>query len=224
MTKPSRHTANTKVVTDSRMRLVIAGAAGLTAFFAAGWLSAPGPSHVLIGWNAAVAVYLAQVWRLFLTADSEAVKRTAEIEDERRPVLLGMVLSLVLASLVAIVQAMIGVKNGPDVQRALVAGLAGVTLVSSWMLLQSVFVLHYAHRHFGAAKGHGFDFPGEPATDYMDFVYLSFCIGATFQVSDTTVKTSKLRKLITAHAAIAYLFNTAILALGINIIAGLVGK
>lgn len=223
MTKSSRQATAAKVVIASRLRLGIAGLAGLIAFFTARWLSAPGPSHVLIGWNVAVAVYLMQVWRLFLTADSEAVKRVAGVEDERRSVLLGMVLSLVLASLVAIVQAMIGVKNGPDAQRALIATLAGVTLIGSWLLLQSVFVLHYAHRHFAAPAGHGFDFPGEPAKDYMDFVYLSFCIGATFQVSDTTVMTSKLRQLITAHAAIAYLFNTAILALGINIIAGLVG-
>ncbi len=161
---------------------------------------------------------------MFLTADSATVRRTAEREDESRSAMLAIVLSLVLASLAAIVQAMIGVKDGPSGERALVASLAGVTLLTSWLLLQSVFVLHYAHRHFGDAKGKGFDFPGEPAKDYMDFTYLSFCIGATFQVSDTIVKTAKLRKLITAHAAIAYLFNTAILALGINIIAGLVGK
>jgi uncharacterized membrane protein len=213
-----------RIFTDGRRRLMIAGAAGLLAYLAARWMAAPNPSHVLIGWNIAVIAYLSQAWRLFLTADSAAVKRTAEREDESRTGLLAIVLCLVLASLVAIVQAMIGVKDGPAAQRALVAGLAGVTLVSSWLLLQSVFVLHYAHRHFGAADGHGFDFPGEPAKDYMDFVYLSFCIGATFQVSDTTVKTARLRNLITAHASIAYLFNTAILALGINIIAGLVGK
>ncbi len=203
---------------------MVAAAAGGLAYCAARWLAAPTATHLLIGWNGAVAAYLAQAWRLFATADSAAVKRTAEREDESRPVLLVIVLSLVLASLVAVVQAMIGAKNGPDAQRALVAGLAGVTLVSSWLLLQSVFVLHYAHRHFGDAGGKGFDFPGEPAKDYMDFVYLSFCIGATFQVSDTIVKTARLRRLITAHASIAYLFNTAILALGINIIASFVGK
>lgn len=212
-----------RLLSDGHRRLIVAAAAGLMAYLAALWLSAPAPTHVLIGWNGAVAAYLIQAWRLFATADSAAVKRTAEREDESRSVLLAIVLSLVLASLVAIVQAMIGAKHGPDAQRALVAGLAGVTLVGSWLLLQSVFVLHYAHRHFGDAAGKGFDFPGEPAKDYMDFVYLSFCIGATFQVSDTIVKTARLRKLITAHAAIAYLFNTAILALGINIIASVVG-
>jgi uncharacterized membrane protein len=212
-----------KRLSDGHRRLLVAAVVGAAAYFAARWLAAPAPAHVLIGWNGAVAAYLVQAWRLFVTADGAAVRRTAEREDESRPVLLVIVLSLVLASLGAIVQAMLGAKDGPDAQRALVAGLASVTLVSSWLLLQSVFVLHYAHRHFGAAAGKGFDFPGEPANDYMDFVYLSFCIGATFQVSDTTVKTARLRRLITAHAAIAYLFNTAILALGINIIASFIG-
>lgn len=211
------------MLTDGHLRLAVAAVTGGLAYFAARWLAAPAPAHVLIGWNLAVVAYLIQAWRLFATADSEAVKRTAEREDESRSAMLAIVLSLVLASLVAVVQAMIGTKGGPDAQRALVAGLAGVTLVSSWLLLQSVFVLHYAHRHFGDAGGKGFDFPGEPAKDYMDFVYLSFCIGATFQVSDTIVKTAKLRRLITAHASVAYLFNTAILALGISIIGGFIG-
>ena len=206
------------------MRLLLAGAVGTGAYLSARWLATPSTTHVLLGWNAAVAAYLVQAWRLFATADSDAVKRTAERQDESRSALLAIVLALVLASLVAIVQAMMGARNGPEAQRALVAGLAGVTLVGSWLLLQSVFVLHYAHRHFGDAGGKGFDFPGEPAKDYMDFVYLSFCIGATFQVSDTVVKTAKLRRLITAHASIAYLFNTAILALGISIIASFVGR
>lgn len=212
------------MLTDGRRRLVVAAVTGSLAYFAARWLAAPTQTHVLIGWNFAVVTYLIQAWRLFATADSEAVKRTAEREDESRSAMLMIVLALVLASLVAVVQAMVGAKEGPDAHRVLVAGLAGITLINSWLLLQSVFVLHYAHRHFGDAGGKGFDFPGEPAKDYMDFVYLSFCIGATFQVSDTTVKTAKLRRLITAHASIAYLFNTAILALGINIIASFIGK
>lgn len=209
---------------DGNRRLLASALVGVAAAVVSRFTAAPTSSHILIGWNAGAICYLVLVWRLFLTADAAKVKRLSVEEDERRTVLLGIVLSLVAASLVAVVQAMIVVKNEPAWEQALVAGLAGLTLVTSWMLLQSVFVLHYAHRHFGDADGKGFDFPGEPASDYLDFVYLSFCIGATFQVSDTTVKTARLRRLITAHAATAYAYNTAILALGINIIAGLVGK
>ncbi len=218
--------ANTKVsrLTDGRWRLLAAVAAALIGFSAADAAGTPVPAHLLIAWNAGAACYLILAWRLFLTTAPAQVRRLAEREDEARSVMLGIVLSLVLASLVAIVQALIIVRDAPPDEQGLVAGMAGLTLLSSWLLLQSIFVLHYAHRHFGDAKGEGFDFPGEPAKDYMDFVYLSFCIGATFQVSDTTVKTARLRNLITAHAATAYLFNTAILALGINILGSLVGK
>ena len=112
--------------------------------------------------------------------------------------------------------------TGPD--KAFVAACAGATLVLSWLVLQSVFVLHYAHRHFGDGKSKGgIQFPGEPPTSYMDFAYLAFSVGATFQVSDNSILTAKLRRLVTAHAATAYFYNTAILALGINIIASLVG-
>ncbi len=204
-------------------RLVVSIGFGLIAFMAGHWMGAPLVTHLLIGWNSGAVCYLVLLWGLFLTADAAKVHRLCEREDESRGMLLGIVLSLVLASLVAIIHAMIIVKNEPDGQRALVAGLAGLTLFSSWTLLQSVFVVHYAHRHFEAPPGQGFGFSGDPPKDYMDFVYLSFCIGATFQVSDMTVNTTRLRNLITAHAATAYLFNTAILALGINIIAGLVG-
>ena len=217
--KRSRLAAMTAV----HWRLGVATAVGAAAFVAAQLLGAPLPAHLLIGWNAGALCYLALLWSLFLTADSAKVRRLCETEDESRGMLLGIVLSLILASLAGIVEAMIIVKNEPDWQRALVAGLAGLTLFSSWTLLQSIFVVHYAHRHFAAPAGKGFGFSGEPPEDYMDFVYLSFCIGATFQVSDMTVNTTRLRNLITAHAATAYLFNTAILALGINIIAGLVG-
>jgi uncharacterized membrane protein len=107
--------------------------------------------------------------------------------------------------------------------------MAVATLISSWLAMQTIFVLHYAHRHFagpatnGSVAG-GFEFAGEPARTYQDFVYLSFGIGAAFQVSDVGVRRTELRNLVAAHSAIAYFYNTAILALGINIVAGLIGR
>jgi uncharacterized membrane protein len=135
-----------------------------------------------------------------------------------------VVLAAIVASLGAVVDAMIVAKDAAGATKAFIAASAGATLVLSWLVLQSVFVLHYAHRHFGegASKG-GIQFPGEPPSGYMDFAYLAFSVGATFQVSDNSILTSKLRRLVTAHAATAYFYNTAILALGINIIASLVG-
>lgn len=203
-------------------RLGAGVAGGMAGWLAASVIGWPGAAPGLVGWVIGAAVFLGLSWRLFLTADEERVRSRAAQEDEKTPVLMLVILAAVLASLVGIVMAMIEARTGTTFEKGLVAGLAVLTLISSWLVLQTVFVIHYAHRHFGGAPNEVFGFSGDPPTSYMDFAYLSFCIGATFQVSDMTVNTTRLRNLITAHAAAAYFFNTAILALGINIIAGLV--
>lgn len=203
-------------------RLGAGAAGGIAGWLASSVLGWPGAAPALMGWVVGAAVFLGLSWRLFLTADEERVRSRAAQEDEKTPVLMLMILAAVLASLVGIVMAMIEARTGTTFEKGIVAGLAVMTLISSWLVLQTVFVIHYAHRHFGGATNEVFGFSGDPPKSYMDFVYLSFCIGATFQVSDMTVNTTRLRNLITAHAAAAYFFNTAILALGINIIAGLV--
>jgi uncharacterized membrane protein len=208
-------------------RMPLALVVGLAVAFLAPRLGAPQTDRLLVGWIAGAGLYVALLWRLFLTAREAEVRSRAAREDESRWGLLTAVLALIIASLVAIVLALIGGKGGDVTQRAITGALAAATLIVSWATLQSVFVLHYAHRFFGdkdrdGAVDQGFLFPGEPASTYMDFVYLSFCIGATFQVSDTSVMTARLRQLITGHAALAYFYNTAILALGINIIGSLV--
>ena len=202
-----------------------AGAGGVLGWLAARHLNAPVSSHILIGWDACALVYVATTWRLFLTADEAEVRRRAAAEDEKPPGILLLVLAAILSSLVAVVVAMLNARSaGPDI-KTITAACAGVTLVLSWVVLHSVFTLHYAHRHFGDGTDKpGFLFPGEPASTYLDFVYLAFSIGATFQVSDNNVLTAKLRNLVTAQAVCAYFYNTAVLALGINIIASLVGN
>lgn len=198
---------------------VVVGAAGWFGAQELGW---PGATPMLAGWVSGAVVFLGLTWQLLLTADEARVKARAALEDEKTPVILLVILAAVLASLGGIVMAMIETKTGTSFEKILVASLAGLTLVSSWLVMQTVFVIHYAHRHFGGSKKEVFGFSGDAPKTYMDFVYLSFCIGATFQVSDMEVNTTRLRNLITAHAAAAYFYNTAILALGINIIAGLV--
>lgn len=209
----------------SHWRLAAALAAGIAVWLSAKYLGAPHAAHLLLGWDAAAAVYLLTTWTLFLTADEAKVRSRAAQEDEGVPVLLLIVLAAIAASLWAVVDAMIAAKHASGDAKGFVTACAGATLVLSWLVLQSAFVLHYAHRDFGDGSGKpGIEFPGEQPTGYMDFAYLAFSVGATFQVSDNSILTSKLRKLVTAHAAAAYFYNTAILALGINIIAGLVGS
>jgi uncharacterized membrane protein len=208
----------------SHWRLGLGLAVGIFAWTAAKYFGAPRGAHLLLGWDSGASVYLLTTWRLFLRADEAEVRLRAAQEDEGVSVLLLIILAAIVASLGAVVDAMIAAKNTAAGAQAFIATCAGVTLVLSWLVLQSVFVLHYAHRHFGDGRSKGgIQFPGEPPSGYMDFAYLAFSVGATFQVSDNSILTSKLRRLVTAHAATAYFYNTAILALGINIIATLVG-
>ena len=208
-------------------RLLVGAVVGLAVFFLTPWLGAPATSRALIAWNAGAWLYLGLTWRLFLTATEEEVRCRACNEDETPWGLLTLVICAIIASLVGIVAALIAAKHNSPEEQNLVAAFAVLTLVVSWLMLQTIFTLHYAHRHFavdsdGQVLG-GFQYPGEPARTYMDFVYLSFCMGATFQVSDTNVNRAVLRNLITTHGAVAYFYNTTILALGINILSGLVG-
>jgi len=210
-------------------RLLVGAVVGFALFAITPSLGAPRASRVLIGWDGGALVYLALTWRLFLTATGADVRCNACNEDETPWGLLTLVIGAILASLIGIVLAMMESKHGTPFEQNLVAAMAALTLVISWLMLQTIFTLHYAHRHFGEVDSEGevtggFNFPGDPAETYMDFVYLSFCMGATFQVSDTTVERASLRNLITAHGAVAYLYNTAILALGINLLSGLIGR
>ena len=209
----------------SHWRLAAAQGAGIAVWLTAKYLGAPHAAHLLLGWDAAALVYLLTTWALFLKADEAEVRSRAAREDEGVPVLLLIILVAIAASLGAVVDAMIAAKHAAGGAKAFIVVCASATIVLSWLVLQSVFVLHYAHRNFGdGTTKEGIEFPGERPTSYMDFAYLAFSVGATFQVSDNCILTSKLRKLVTAHAATAYFYNTAILALGINIIAGLVGS
>ncbi|MBA3811386.1 MAG: DUF1345 domain-containing protein [Caulobacteraceae bacterium] len=199
---------------------------GLIAWAVSLVLGAPAPARALIGWNLGAIVFILTMSRLFVTASQAEVRERAARQDETRGVILLLVAAAILASLAAIVAALVGAKDQAAPTRLVVTALAGSTLVTSWAVLQAVFVVHYAHRHFqavekGGAKA-GFKFPGEGPGTYLDFAYLAICIGATAQVSDPSVQTTALRNLVTAHAVTSFFYNTAVLALGINILSGLI--
>jgi uncharacterized membrane protein len=192
-------------------RLFAAVCIGLAAGFVAAagdrFLGAP----MLVGWNA---------------------RAEAGRQDEGRLTLTVLILSAVAVSLAAALYALRETKAlsqaHPD-ERTLVLMLSATTLVVSWLTVQSLFVLHYAHRYFGDSdrdgkNDGGVTFPGEPPRSYRDFIYVAICVGATCQVSDFSITTARYRNLVTAHAIFAFCFNTMILALGINIIAGLMGQ
>jgi len=208
-------------------RLIFGALVGLVAWAVATLLGAPVGARVLIGWNIGALAYLAAIWRLFFKSTEADVRERAARQDEGGRVMIVLVMLAIGASLVGIVDALAIVKGQSDAVRGFVTLLAGVTLITSWFVMQSLFVPHYAHRHFQQVeklgKKGGFTFPGDAARTYMDFAYLSICVGATAQVSDPGVQTTSLRNLVTTHAVVSFFYNTAVLALGINILSGLIG-
>jgi uncharacterized membrane protein len=100
------------------------------------------------------------------------------------------------------------------------------TLLASWLMMQASFALRYAHEYYSRSPGRpdidgGLSFPSEDHPDYMDFMYFALVLGMTFQVSDVQITSRKLRRLAALHGLLSFLFNTIIVALTVNLAAGL---
>ena len=101
--------------------------------------------------------------------------------------------------------------------------MAAATVVLSWLAVQTVFTLRYAHLYYSEGEVGGIDFHDEEAPDYGDFAYLAFTVGMTYQVSDTNVGSKRIRTIVRRHALLSYMFGVAVIATTINVAAGLLG-
>jgi uncharacterized membrane protein len=174
-------------------------------------------TRLLIGWDMGVVVYLAFAYWMIGLSDLARIKRRAATQDDGRFVILILTATAALASLGAILAELGGGGRQP-----MNLALAGVTIVLSWAFTHTMFALHYAHDYYGrtSAEGAGLTFPGTDKPDYWDFVYFSFVIGMTSQVSDVAVACRPIRRIVAAHGVISFFFNAALLALLVNIAAG----
>jgi uncharacterized membrane protein len=161
--------------------------------------------------------------------DPYHVRRLARLQDAGRTFIFVVVISAAVASLAA---AGLLLGSTRTVSVGLLAGhvvLVGATVALSWILVHTLFALRYAHAYYrGAAElardkvAGGLEFPGEKNPDYLDFAYFSFVIGMTCQVSDVQISDRSIRRLALIHGLIAFAFNTAILAIVVNIVAGVI--
>ena len=205
-------------VIRARPRLVTSIAVGIAVMLVL-------PSHLwmttrcLIAWNAGVALYVVLVYVLMTRSSIERIRSSAARQDEGRVALLVLTVIAATASLGAIlVELATGQGNG---RTAMQLALATTTIVLSWIFIHTIFALHYAHDYYGehGAKQGGLNFPGEEQPDYWDFVYFSFVIGMTCQVSDVAVASKPIRRAVNAHGIVSFFFNVALLALMVNIAA-----
>lgn len=181
-------------------------------------------------WDTFSACILALAWLTIITTPPAKLRHRAQMQDVSRTLIFVFVVFAACAGLFAVgflFYTNKGVVERPHFAAHILLGLFAV--VSSWMLVHTVFGLRYAHTFYGDsddpdAKDHagGLLFPGDRMPDYMDFAYFSFVIGMTFQVSDVAITSREIRKLVLLHGMLSFAFNTVILALMINTVSALI--
>lgn len=190
--------------------------------------SLPVSLRITMSWDFAVVLFLALTGWVIERSPKETVRSTVLENDQGKVAVLLMVLFAIGASVAAIFFLLQGAQGGGG-PPALQIAFAIATIVCSWLLTHVMFALHYAHRFYRDdpstpeqdATG-GLNFPGTPKPTYWDFLYFSFVIGMTSQVSDVQVTSSAMRRLVAWHGVLSFGFYTVVLALSINIVAGLV--
>ena len=172
-------------------------------------------TRALIAWDVTVAAYLIAAFTAMQRASVSYMRRHAVAADDGRFAILFLTAGAALASLLAIVAEIGPARRGPQE-----LALAVATIALSWTMIHTSFALHYAHDYYRSAECGGLKFPEEDKPDYWDFVYFSFVIGMTGQVSDVAITDRTIRRTATAHGIVSFAFNTALLALMVNIAAG----
>ena len=209
MSKPIR-------VVYGRPRMFISVLIGMIAFFLV-----PGSlrlvTRLLIAWDIFIAVYLLLVYIMMFRCGLAHIRRNAILQDDGRFLILLVTALGAFASIAAIV-----FELGASHRSAMDLTLATLTIALSWATVHTTFALHYAHDYYRGAKPGGLQFPSgdqHEHPDYWDFVYFSFVIGMTAQVSDVGITDKTIRRTATVHGIISFVFNTALVALMVNIAA-----
>ncbi|MCK2218832.1 DUF1345 domain-containing protein [Actinomadura sp. ATCC 31491] len=205
----ARRTAEIALVTGA---VLMAGSAALV----------PLPFVPLIGWDGAALAFLAVTWWRIGRLDGPATAADVVREDPSRAGADLVVLVAAVASLAAVGYLLVQVDNPEEL--VLHVGLGVASVVASWAVVHTVFTLRYARLYYSEGAGGGVDFhDDEPGARprFTDFAYLAFTVGMTFQVSDTELNTPGFRATVLRQALLSYLFGTVIVALTINLVAGL---
>jgi uncharacterized membrane protein len=166
-------------------------------------------------------------WATICTVDPRTIQRKARLQDSSRKLIFAFIIIAACMSLLAVILVL---REHKALHKT--AGLhlfmAALAVIGAWLLIHTVFTLHYAHVFYRSEQeadvegtGGGLIFPGGQNPDYQDFAYFSFVVGMTCQVSDVNVTSHSMRRLALLHGLLSFAFNTVILALSINIISGL---
>jgi len=199
--------------------MIVMAVVGLVAGGVSGafgvWAYAP-----LIGWDAAAATFSLWVWLAVTTMGAAQTEAHAKRQDPSLASTDVLALVASLVSLAAVGLVLTQAINAQGGTKAALAGLAAASVALSWFLVHTLFTLRYARLYY-AAGGSGIDFNQKEPPRYVDFAYVAFTIGMTFQVSDTDLRTTEIRGAALRQALLAYLFGAVILATTVNFIVSL---
>lgn len=184
-------------------------------------------TRFLLGWDGAVLAWLLLIAVMMLRSDTDAMQSRAD-DYEGALTILGLTVVAASASMAAIVMELHSVSTPAAAGKPAAIGLASATILLSWLFVHTMFAVHYAHDFYGgmaedpAGDRRGIKVPGTDQPDYWDFMYFAFNLGAAAQTSDVVVEASRTRRFVLVHTILSFLFNTTILALAINVGAGLI--
>lgn len=181
-------------------------------------------TRILAAWDSAVASYILMVAQIMHASSPAKIRSQAARYDEGSLAILLLTTLGTFSSLAAIVGELATAKQlQGDLQLAHIA-LAGITVFLSWSFMQTIYALHYAHEYYqddDKAMFSGLEFPGTAEPDYWDFAYFAFVIGTACQTADVNITSRTIRHIVGLHCVLAFFFNTTVLALTVNIGAGL---
>jgi uncharacterized membrane protein len=180
---------------------------------------------ITILWDVFALSFVITSWAVFFTRPVHGIVQLANKEDGSRLFVLVSVLVSSFASMLAVLVLMVSKKYCGNHENLAIL-LAVIGMMTTWAMVHTIFALHYAHLYYSRSKNDKdkdspLDFPKETHPDYLDFAYFAFGIGMTFQVSDVTIHSRRIRRTVLAHSLLAFALNTFVVALTINIIAGL---
>jgi uncharacterized membrane protein len=210
----------------SRPRLAMSVLAGLLAFVLIPEALMPrSTTRALAAWNIGACLYLALAAHMMFWSSHERIRARARQEDDGRLVVLFLVIVTAVVSLGGVVAQLMIAKELTAATRYAHVALAALTIFTAWAFTQTMFALHYAHDYYLAESRNqpgGLEFPGGHAPDYGDFLYFACVIGTSGQTADVSISNRSMRRVGLLHCVLAFLFNTTILALTINIASGLI--
>lgn len=199
-------------------RVAISALAGVVALVLAGalwnWAYAPA-----VGWDVTAVIFCTWIWLVIWPMSPAETAAKARSEDPNRPTSDVLMLSACVASIGAVGIVLVGAHQAGGFMAEMLAALGLISVAVSWLTVHTIFTLKYAVLYYEGHEG-GVDFHQDVPPCFRDFAYMAVTVGMTFQVADTDLHATSLRAAVLRHALLSYLFGAVILAVTINLVAG----